>query len=218
MSPRDEGRTKARSECQRGLHRANGGYLINRGERGFRAIGSRADLRNRVEIYSDVISRTRTAAPMRQGMRYSGTRATFALSIIPVGITMTMTAITIAVIGRDAAKRRGAGTPSGWGASIRTRRAGRQLGKLLTNNTAGDNDTGCRPRPRRPNRPSSSRTITREIQPRESRLGETSRSGGKQLDHRDVEETRALFASMERKKRRSRLRLHLRYETLLRFV
>lgn len=58
-------------------------------------------------------------------------------------------------IGRDARETRG---PSrfhsrheGWDHThTSARRAGRQLGKLLTNNTAGDNDTGChRLRPHR---------------------------------------------------------------------
>lgn len=83
---------------------------------------------------------------------YTGTRTTFALSIIPAGITMTMTAITIAP--RSEETRVGDGGGGGgeresailatWGESAHvhaSRSLGRQLGKLLTNNTAGANDT-----------------------------------------------------------------------------
>lgn len=64
---------------------------------------------------------------------YRHARTTFALSIIPDGITMTMTAITIAR--RD--RKRPALAALGWQHThTSARRAVRQLGKLLTNNTA----------------------------------------------------------------------------------
>lgn len=48
-----------------------------------------------------------SAASCELGMRYTGTRTTFALSIIPVGITMTMTAITIASRSEETREMRG---------------------------------------------------------------------------------------------------------------
>lgn len=64
---------------------------------------------------------------------YRHARTTFALSIIPDGITMTMTAITIAR--RD--RKRPALAALGWQHThTSARRVVRQLGKLLTNNTA----------------------------------------------------------------------------------
>lgn len=48
-----------------------------------------------------------SAANCELGMRYTGTRTTFALSIIPVGITMTMTAITIASRSEETRETRG---------------------------------------------------------------------------------------------------------------
>jgi len=89
---------------------------------------------------------------------------------------MTMTAITIAPRSEERRETRGCLSPRGVRAYAHTpaRRAGRQLGKLLTNNTAGDNDArgegeggeaeGCsRLRPLWPNRSSFLRTIIRVI-------------------------------------------------------
>lgn len=81
---------------------------------------------------------------------YRHARTTFALSIILDGITMTMTAITIAR--RD--RKRPALAALGWQHThTSARRAVRQLGKLLTNNTAsGITIRGVRPRRLRPHR------------------------------------------------------------------
>lgn len=76
-------------------------------------------------------------------MRYTGTRTTFALSIIPHRHYNDNDRNNDR---RDRKRRERGGIDSMWGGGIRTRRryvVDRQLGKLLTNNTAG-NHAGVR--------------------------------------------------------------------------